>query len=183
MLPEGGVVTGHASSCRGSRGVVEVFSMARNFEETVRSLSQPKALAIGCYGESVASYRYRMLAEKATTEEHRAIFVDMAEEEQTHHQVLQQIFKEKFPDSDFVLSPEDKDLIIAGSRTLDLSSEKTFARALELIYESERKTGQFYTVFHNSTSLADLKPLLKGMADECFEHAERLKGLPPMPWS
>ena len=73
-------------------------------------------------------------------------------------------------------------MIIAGSRTLDLSSEKAFGRALELIYESERQTGQFYTVFHDSTSVADLKPLLKGMAEECFEHAERLKGLSPMPW-
>lgn len=157
--------------------------MARDFDEAVRSMSQPKALAIGCYGESVASYRYRMLAEKATTEEHRAIFVDMAEEEQGHHEALQDIFKARFPDSDFVLTPEDKELIIVGPRTLDLSSEKAFGRALELIYESERQTGQFYTVFRDSTSLADLKPLLKGMADECFEHAERLKGLSPMPWS
>ncbi len=157
--------------------------MVRDFEAAVRSLSLPKALAIGCYGESVASYRYRMLAEKATTEEHRAIFVDMAEEEQTHHKVLQQIFKERFPDRDFVLTPEDKELIIAGSRTLDLSSEKAFSRALELIYESERQTGRFYSVFHDTTSLTDLKSLLREMADECFEHAERIKGLPPMPWS
>lgn len=156
--------------------------MARDFEEAVRSLSQPKALAIGCYGESVAAYRYRMLAEKATTEEHRAIFVDMAEEEQTHHLTLQAIFKERFPDSDFVLTPEDKEVIIVGSRTLDLSSEKAFGRALELIHESERQTGRFYSVFHDTTSLVDLKPLLKGMADECFEHADRLKSLSPMPW-
>lgn len=156
--------------------------MTRDLDDSVRALSQPKALAIGCYGESVAAYRYRMLAEKATTEEHRAIFVDMAEEEQTHHQALQDIFKERFPDSDFVLTPEDKEMIIVGSRTLDLSSEKAFGRALELIHDSEQQTGQFYAAFHDSTSLVDLKPMLKEMADECFEHARRLEDLAPMPW-
>ena len=156
--------------------------MARDIDEAVRSLSQPKALAIGCYGESVAAYRYRMLAEKATTEEHRAIFVDMAEEEQTHHQALQDIFKDRFPDRDFVLTPEDKELIIVGPRTLDLSSQESFARALGLIHDSEQQTGRFYAAFHDSTSLAELKPLLESMAEECFEHAERLEGLSPMPW-
>lgn len=170
-------------SCRGGRGVVEVSTMARDVDDAVRSLSQPKALAIGCYGESVAAYRYRMLAEKATTEEHRAIFVDMAEEEQTHHQVLQKIFKEKFPDSDFVLTPEDKELIIVGSRTLDLTTEKAFGRALELIHDSEQQTGRFYAAFHDSTSLVELKSLLQDMAEECFEHAQRLEDLSPMPWS
>jgi len=157
--------------------------MPNDFEGMVGALSEAKALAIAAYGESVAAYRYRTLAEKATTDQHRAVFVAMAEEEQGHHAALKDIMATRFPQSDFVLSPEDKDLVIVGSRMLDMSTEDAFRKALELIYDSERQTGRFYAALNDVTSLGHLKPLLKEMADECFEHAARLKSIPPMPWS
>lgn len=157
--------------------------MPSDLKSTVGALSEAKALAIAGYGESVAAYRYRTLAEKATTDQHRAIFVDMAEEEQEHHAAIKDIIGARFPQTDFVLSPEDKELVIVGSRMLDVSTEEAFRKALGLIHDSERQTGSFYATLHDVTKLDDLKPLLKEMADECFGHAERLKSIPPMPWA
>ena len=86
----------------------------------MRSLSPAKALAVAAYWESVAAYRYRTLAEKATTEAQRKFFVDMANEEQSHHTRMQDLLKEHFPGADFVLTPEDKELIIVGPRMLEV---------------------------------------------------------------
>jgi rubrerythrin len=134
-----------------------------------------KALAIAAYGESVAAYRYRTLTERAVKPEQRRIFEEMADEEQGHHQAIRQWLDREFPDSDFVLTDADKALVIVGPRMIDLSGPKAFREAINMIYESERLTGSFYAALHDLTHRSDLKPMLKEMAEECFEHAERLK--------
>lgn len=129
------------------------------------------------YGESVAAFRYRMLTEKATEAELRRVFTEMADEEQGHHTALQAIADKHFPGVDFVLSPEDKELVIVGPRTFDLHDEESFRRALEMICQSEIQTGSFYAALRTITELDEIKPFLKEMADECFDHAERLRQL------
>lgn len=149
--------------------------MEAEYLAKVRSLSIEKALAIAAYGESVAAYRYRTLTERARKPEQRRIFEEMADEEQGHHQAVRKLLHQEFPDSDFVLTDADKALVIVGPRMFDLSGPKAFLEALDMIYESERMTGRFYAALHDLTARDDLKPMLKEMADECFEHAERLR--------
>ncbi len=141
-------------------------------------MSLVKALAIGVYGESVAAYRYRTLAEKTKPGELQDILSEMATEEQGHHTAVQNLLRKHFPDSDFVLTPEDKELVIVGPRLLDVSSGPALKRAFDLIYESERLTGKFYAALHDVTTRDELRPLLREMADECVEHAARLKAMP-----
>ena len=144
----------------------------------MRSLSPAKALAVAVYWESVAAYRYRTLAEKATTEAQRKFLGDMANEEQSHHARMQDLLKKHFPGTDFVLTLEDKELIIVGPRMLELPDSGAFDRALEVILESERRTAQFYRILQDVFSRADFKPLLREMTNECLEHAKRLENMP-----
>ena len=142
-------------------------------------MSVEKALAIACYGESVAAFRYRTLAQRAPTPHHESVFKEMAEEEQGHHQEVSDLLAKEFPGSEFLLTPEDKAAVIVGPRQLDISDADAFNKAMQHIHDSERLTGSFYTAFHDITTRTDLKPLLKEMADECFQHAQRLKEIPP----
>ncbi len=155
--------------------------MADEYESKVAALSLEKALALAVYGESVAAYRYRTLCEKTTSETHRAIFVETANEEQGHHIRAQNLARKHFPGSDFVLKPEDKELVIVGPRLLDVTDRASFDRALELMYESERLTGRFYATLHRVTTHEGLRPFFKEMADECFGHAQRMQAIPPLP--
>jgi rubrerythrin len=147
-------------------------------DDIIRGLSTAKALAIAAYGESVAAYRYRTLSRKAPTEAHRSTFLEMAEEEQGHHKVVQDLLDKEHPGASFVLSLEDKALVIVGPRLLELSGPGAFTEAMQCIYESECLTGSFYAKFRDATDRRDLKQLLHAMAEECFAHAERLKAIP-----
>ena len=152
--------------------------MAAEYEDRVRALSPSKALTIAAYGESVAAYRYRTLADRTSSEERRALFSRIAEEEQAHHGLVQNQLKKHFPDTDFVLAPEDKELVIVGPRMLDVTSPASLKRAFALMYKSERLTGKFYATLHETTAVDALKPLLHEMATECLGHAERIKHMP-----
>ena len=154
--------------------------VTQEYESKVRAFSIEKALSVAAYGESVAAYRYRTLAEKTHSDAHRTIFADMADEEQSHHIAVQKLLKEHFPGIDFVLTPEDKELVTVGPRMLEVTDRASLDRALEWLYESERLTGRFYAALHAVTPREDLRPLLKEMADECVEHAKLLKEIPSL---
>jgi rubrerythrin len=151
--------------------------MPDDYTAKVRSLTPAKALAVAAYGESVAAYRYLTLTDKAPLDSQRKIFKEMAAEEQGHHMALQDLRKRHLLDSDFVLSPEDKELIIVGPRLLEVTDEASLEHAIGQIIDSERLTGRFYAALHEVTGSTELKPFLKEMADECFEHAERLEAM------
>jgi len=151
--------------------------MPDDYTAKVRSLTPAKALAVASYGESVAAYRYLTLTDKAPKESQCRIFKEMATEEQGHHMALQEVRKQQLLDSDFVLSPEDKELIIVGPRLLEVTDDESFGDAIGQIIDSERLTGRFYAALHEVTGSSELKPFLKEMADECFEHAERLESM------
>ena len=144
--------------------------------QKVRSLLPAKALAIAAYGESVDTYRYRTLSTKTSDPAIRDEFIQMADEEQGHLAAMQQLIEEYFP-GDFVLTPEDKALIIVGQRLLDAYDDAALAKVMPLIIESERLTGRFYGVLAETMPRPDLKPFFQEMADECFDHAERLTQL------
>lgn len=149
--------------------------------QKVRSLLPAKALAIAAYGESVATYRYRTLSAKVTNPVVREEFLAMADEEQGHHAVMQELIEKHFP-GDFVLTPEDKALIIVGQRMLDAPDDATLAAVLPLIVESERLTGRFYHALVESIPRPELRSFFRAMGDECFDHADRLLQLPITPY-
>lgn len=147
------------------------------FREQVRTLTPAKALAIAGYGESVAAYRYRTLIERTSSEAHKALFAQLADEEQSHHGIVQKMMKAHFPGGDFLLSAEDKEMVIVGPRLLEVSDVASVGRAMEMICASERLTGRFYAALHQTTPREELKPFLHEMAEECFEHARQLQAL------
>jgi rubrerythrin len=153
--------------------------MSNDYQAKVGTLSMEKALAVAAYGESVAAYRYRTLSEKTLAEPHRELFIEMADEEQGHHTRVQAVIKQHFAGSDFVLTPEDKQLVIVGPRMLEVTDAGSLERALEMIRASEGLTGRFYAALHDVTTRTELKPLLEEMADECFDHAKRLADIRP----
>jgi rubrerythrin len=154
--------------------------MGNGYQAQVGALSMDKALAVAAYGESVAAYRYRTLSEKTPSPRHHTLFVELAEEEQGHYLQVQAAIKQHFGSGDFVLTAEDKSLVIVGPRLLEVTDRASIDRALELIRESESLTGRFYATLHDIAAQGELKPLLKEMADECVKHEERLKDVPPL---
>ena len=114
---------------------------------------------------------------KAPSDALRKVFSQTATEEQSHQTLIQDALKAHFPESDFVLTPEDKELVIVGPRMLEVVDRTSTERALELIYESEKLTRTFYAALHDVTGREELKTLLNDMADACRGHVERLKAL------
>src|SRR5262245_19259742 len=89
--------------------------------------SADKDLAIGTFGVTVAAYRYLVLSEKALTQSQRDEFAAMADEEQDHKQRLQRLLAENFPNADFYLRPEDKEMVVVGPRLLNVRDAESFA--------------------------------------------------------
>ncbi len=138
--------------------------------------SPDKLLAIGAYGETVAAYRYLVLSEKAP-EPYRPEFADMADEEQDHKQRLQKLLAELYPDADFVLTPEDKELVVTGPRMIDVRDEASFAEAMHMVLKTERKTARFYANHGRYMPQEGVRALFKELAEEGAEHYQRLKAL------
>jgi len=136
-----------------------------------------KLLAIGAYGETVAAYRYVVLSEKTTDEAHRRAFADMADEEQDHKQRLQKLVEEMYPGQDFVLTPDDKDLVVTGPRLLDVRTDDDFREAMRMVLSTERKTARFYATFGKFMPEPHIQALFKELAEEGAEHYQRLKTL------
>lgn len=136
-----------------------------------------KLLAIGVYGETVASYRYVVLSEKTDNEEHRREFADMADEEQDHKQRLQKLVEDMYPGQDFVLTAEDKDLVVTGPRLLDVRTEEDFLEAMRMVLSTERKTARFYANYGKYMPEPHIQALFKELAEEGAEHYQRLKTL------
>ncbi|MFO0974631.1 MAG: ferritin family protein [Phycisphaerae bacterium] len=140
-------------------------------------LGPDKALAIGSYGESVAAYRYLIFAEKAATQRQRDLFASMADEEQSHKQRLQRLLAQLYPDADFVLSENDKALVVVGPRLLDVRDADSFSAALRLTLATEQRTATFYHALAQLIRTDPLHAVFKELAEEGAEHYQRLQTL------
>lgn len=153
--------------------------MRDDFAERLATMPDAKKIAIAIYGESVASYRYGVLADKAVSEEHRKLFADMRDEEKGHRAAMEHLGKKHFPDCDFVLTSDDKDLVIAGARLLEVGDAESFRRAMRFLHDTELRTGEFYRTLLESMPDGELGRFLRAMAKECVEHAESLLRIEP----
>lgn len=142
-----------------------------------RQLPPDKALAIGAYGESVAAYRYLVFAERAASRQHRDAFAAMADEEQDHKQRLQKLLATLYPDSDFVLSPGDKELVVVGPRLPSVREDGQFAEALQHTLATEQRTSAFYHRLAQTVADPQLRQLFQSLAEEGAEHHRRLMEL------
>ena len=150
--------------------------MASISDEALRA---DKALAIGAYGEAVAAYRYLVMAEKAPDEQTRPVFAEMAEEEQDHRQRLEGLLQRYYPESDFYLKTQDKEMVVEGPRLLDIKDQRTFAEAMRLILSTEKKTAAFYAKLSKRIAPEELRALFHELAEEGIDHYQRLERMGP----
>lgn len=153
--------------------------MPDQFREQLRQMPDAKKIAVAIYGEQVAAYRYGVLADKALNERHRAIFLEMQEEENEHEARLRDLAHKRFPDADFVLSDKDKEMVIVGTRMLEVTDTESFNKAMQFLHDTEKRTGLFYQVMHELLPDGELGDFLNEMAEECQEHAESLLAIKP----
>ena len=146
-------------------------------DEELSALSTDKALAIGSYGEAVAAYRYLILAENAPTEAGRKTFAEMADEEQDHKQRLRALLKELFPEAHFVLTDDDKDMVVVGPRQVEVHDPASFAEAMRMMLFSEKRTAGFYAKISKLVPEDELAKLFRELAEEGVEHYQRLRDL------
>lgn len=138
-------------------------------------LSDDKALAIAAYGESVAAYRYIVLAEKAQSAALKATFEQMAQEERRHRDRLQEILKRLSPQGGFYLSPEDKLAVCVGPRLVDARDDARFDEAMKLVIGSEKRTVSFYGRYAPLAKDAEVKATFQELATEGIQHVRRLR--------
>ncbi len=143
--------------------------------EQLAALGPAKALALACYGEDMAAYRYLQLSEKAERSQDRAEFRDMVAEEQDHRDGLQQLLDAHYPGSEFVLTPDEKQMVESGSRSLKITDRNSFEEAVRLVIESERLTAQFYAQMASFVDVPEIRAMFRDLADEGVKHHQRLR--------
>ncbi|MEI7767178.1 MAG: ferritin family protein [Phycisphaerae bacterium] len=150
--------------------------MARKFKTyPYDTLADDKALAIAAYGESVASYRYIVLAEKARSTHFRAAFEAMALEERGHRDLVQRMLDQISPGSGFFLANEDKAVVCVGPRLVDARDDARFDEALRLVIGSEKRTASFYHRYASHAKHTNVRELFAQLAAEGIEHVRRLR--------
>ena len=131
-------------------------------------------LAIGIYGETVAAYRYTVLAEKVPREEDKQAFAAIAEEEQSHKKLLQQAAEKHFPGSAFALSDQDKALVLTGPRLINVRDLADYREVLRITLATELRTAQFYDAMRHRARHPELRKVFTDLSEEGFQHHQRL---------
>ena len=148
--------------------------MSKSREEMLSVMEPAKALTLGCYGEDMAAYCYLQLAEKAEREQDRQEFQEMVAEEQEHRDRLRTLLDKHYPGSDFVLSPEEKQIVEGGARSLHITDRRSFEEAVRGVVASEAMTARFYRQMARYTDQPDVKAIFQELADEGVTHHKRL---------
>ena len=148
--------------------------MSKSREEILSAMEPAKALTLGCYGEDMAAYCYLQLADKAEREQDRQEFQEMVAEEQEHRDRLRTLLDKHYPGSDFVLSPEEKQIVEGGARSLHITDRRSFEEAVRGVVASESMTARFYRQMERHTSQPDVKAIFQELAEEGVTHHKRL---------
>jgi rubrerythrin len=138
------------------------------------ALGTAKALALGCFGEDIAAYRYLILSEKADRPEDAREFRGMVAEEQSHRDGLQALLSKYYPDADYVLTAEEKQMVECGSRPLRITDRASFEEAVRTVIESERRTAAFYGQIEPHIAESEIRKTFRELAEEGVEHHSRL---------
>lgn len=140
-------------------------------------MGDDKALALASYGESVATYRYIILSEKAKDARLRQAFEVMAREEKDHRDRVQNLLREVSPSGGFYLGPDDKLAVCVGPRLVDARDDARMDEALKLIIASEKRTASFYSRYSEFAREPKVKALFTELAQEGLVRVRRLREL------
>ncbi|MCG3138428.1 MAG: hypothetical protein HJJLKODD_02292 [Phycisphaerae bacterium] len=151
--------------------------MSTSDKQLIEQLTPAKALALGIYGEDVAAYGYVLLSEKAPREEDREQFRDMITEEQEHRDRLQTMMDRYFPDTHYVLTPVEKELVESGVRPAQITDQGGYEQALRVAIESEGKTARFYDQMWSRMEIEQICKIFRELASEGFDHQQRLRDI------
>lgn len=138
------------------------------------ALGTAKALALGCFGEDMAAYRYLLLSEKAQRPQDAGEFREMVAEEQGHRDGLQALLDKYYPGADFVLTAEEKQMVECGSRPLRITDRASFEDAVRTVIESEQHTAAFYGQIEPHIAESEIRQTFRELAEEGVEHHKRL---------
>jgi rubrerythrin len=142
--------------------------------QTYPDLRDDQILTIGIYGETVAAYRYTVLSERVPGEADRKAFADIADEEQGHKRMLQNLLEKHFPGSSFYLADEDKALVLTGPRLINVRDIKDYKQVMKIALDTELRTSQFYHAMSTRAQNPELRKVFEELAVEGFEHHRRL---------
>jgi rubrerythrin len=151
-----------------------LLNMTVKHAEVYPELQDDQMLAIGIYGETVAAYRYTVLAEKVPGQEEQRTFAAIADEEQAHKQMLQRLFEKHFPGSAFALSDQDKALVLTGPRLINVRDLADYREVLRITLATELRTTQFYEAMRHQARNEELREVFTTLAEEGFQHYQRL---------
>ena len=152
--------------------------MAKKFSMMDLSrVGDDKALAIAAYGESVAAYRYIVLSEKARDLKLRNSFEQMALEERTHRDRIQQNLQRLSPSAGFYLSPEDKLAVCVGPRLVDARDDARFDEAMRLVIASEKRSISFYSRYAVHAKDPQVKDTFMDLAKIGIGRVQKLREL------
>jgi len=152
--------------------------MGKRFSNTDLSRMQDdKALAVAGFGESVAAYRYIVLAEKARDSKLRESFEQMARQERAQRDQLQVLLQRLSPSAGFVLSPEDKLAVSVGPRLVDARDDAMFDEAMKLVIASEKRSASFYLRYAAYAKDAEVKIVFAQLAADGLKQVQRLRML------
>ncbi len=140
-------------------------------------MTDDKALAVAGFGESVAAYRYIVLAEKARDAKLRESFEKMAHDERAHREQIQALLQKLAPSAGFYLSPEDKLAVCVGPRLVDARDDARFDEAMKLVIASEKRSASFYLRYAAYAKDPQVKVLFATLAGEGLARVQKLRAL------
>jgi rubrerythrin len=82
-----------------------------------------------------------------------------------------------YPGQDFVLTPEDKELVVTGPRLIEVRDDADFQDVMRMVLHTERKTARFYASYGKFMPDENVRALFHELAEEGAEHYQRLKTL------
>ncbi len=153
-----------------------IHNMLKRFDQPDLSrVGDNKALAIAAFGQSVAAYRYMVLAEKAADPRLRAGLEEMAAREDTRRTQLQALTAKLFSTTCFFLDGHDKDMVCVGPRILDARDQAHFDEAMKLLIASEKRIAGFYAHYAAQTRRPEIKDIFTAFADESLQRVNLLR--------
>ncbi len=156
--------------------VAMIINMLKRFDQPDLScLSDNKALAIAAFGQSVAAYRYMVLAEKAADPRLRTGLQEMAARENNRRTQLQTLQEKLFSSTCFFLDSHEKNMVCVGPRILDARDQAHFDEALKLLIASEKRIAGFYARYAAQTGRSEIKETFSTFADESLHRVSLLR--------
>ncbi len=150
--------------------------MVKRFDQPDLSrLGDDKALAIAAFGQSVAVYRYMVLAEKAVDPRLRLGLQEMAAQEDLRRNQLRSLMEKLFPSACFFLDGQEKNMVCVGPRILDARDQAHFDDAMKMLVASEKRIAAFYARYAAQTRHPEIKKIFSTFSQDSLQRVILLR--------